>query len=416
MPHPGIVYDVGLNFTNTTPQTLSIPTFNPTHVAHDMHTIAETLHATAVRLEGEPLDRLATAARLAHAAGLTVYFNPWKMHADVPETSRYLRAAAKVAEQLRVHDGLTDLVFVAGCEYSIFSRGVFPGETFEERAGWFGGQLAAAAAAAAADGGAAADGATAAATAGGRGDGDASTTTDTTTNSGPAIPPPVLAKAPLLNAALRTFMTEIRTRFHGPVTYAAGTWEAVDWDLFDLVGVDYYRRGETASEYLAGLERHRVVDSDPNSNNKQKHKPLVVMEVGCCAYEGAAVRGDGGFALLKGRNPDGSGVFEGDIVPTRSEREQADYLETQLGLLARAEAQVDAVFVYVFAFPCMPAGVGARDFDMMCFSLVKYLPEEEKGHQEENPVGMPRWVPKEAFFRVAECFRAMREKSQLGVK
>ncbi|RAK79165.1 uncharacterized protein BO72DRAFT_425465 [Aspergillus fijiensis CBS 313.89] len=371
MPHPGIVYDVGLNFTNTTPQTLSIPTFNPTHVAHDMHTIAETLHATAVRLEGEPLDRLATAARLAHAAGLTVYFNPWKMHADVPETSRYLRAAAKVAEQLRVHDGLTDLVFVAGCEYSIFSRGVFPGETFEERAGWFGGH-------------------------------------------GPAIPLPVLAKAPLLNAALRTFMTEIRTHFHGPVTYAAGTWEAVDWDLFDLVGVDYYRRGETASEYLAGLERHRVVDSDPNSNNKQKHKPLVVMEVGCCAYEGAAVRGDGGFALLKGRNPDGSGVFEGDIVPTRSEREQADYLETQLGLLARAEAQVDAVFVYVFAFPCMPAGVGARDFDMMCFSLVKYLPEEEKGHQEENRVGMPRWVPKEAFFRVAECFRAMREKSQLG--
>ncbi|OJJ97780.1 hypothetical protein ASPACDRAFT_1890317 [Aspergillus aculeatus ATCC 16872] len=405
MPHPGIVYDVGLNFTNTTPRTLSILTFNPTHVAHDMHTIAETLHATAVRLEGEPLDRLATAARLAHAAGLTVYINPWKMHADVTETGRYLSAAAKVAEQLRVHDGLTDLVFVAGCEYSIFSRGVFPGETFEERAGWFGGQLAAAAAAAA--------------TAVGRGDDDASATSDTTTNSGPPIPPPILAKSPLLNAALRTLVTEIRTHFHGPVTYAAGIWEAVDWDLFDLVGVDYYRRGETASEYLAGLEQHRVIDSNPNSNNnnnnnKQRHKPLVVMEVGCCAYEGAAVRGDGGFVLLKGRNPDGSGVFEGDIVPTRSEREQADYLESQLGLLARAEAQVDAVFVYVFAFPCMPAGVGARDFDMMCFSLVKYLPEVEKGDQEENRVGMPQWVPKEAFFRVAECFRAMREKSQLG--
>ncbi|PYI18066.1 hypothetical protein BO99DRAFT_336222 [Aspergillus violaceofuscus CBS 115571] len=374
MHHHGIVYDIGLNFTNTPEKTLSIPTFNPAQITEDMHTIAQTLHATAVRLEGEPLDRLATAARLAHAAGLTVYFNPWKMQADIAETGRYLARAADVAERLRVHDGLSDLVFVAGCEYSLFSRGVFPGETFEERVAWFAAQVGA-------------------------------------TTVPQAIPPPVLATSLLLNAALRAFVTEIRAHFHGPVTYAAGTWEAVDWDLFDLVGVDYYRRGESAQAYRAGLERHRVVDPQGTS---QKHKPLVVMEVGCCAYEGAAARGDGGFALLKGRNPDGSGVFEGDIVPTRSEREQADYLETQLGLLARPEAQVNAVFVYVFAFPCMPAGVGARDFDMMCFSLVKYFPQEEKkGDREANEIEKPRWAPKEAFYRVAECFRAMREKSQL---
>ena len=31
------------------------------------------------------------------------------------------------------------------------------------------------------------------------------------------------------------------------------------------------------------------------------------MEVGCCAYKGAAKMGAGGFTILKGNNPDGSG-------------------------------------------------------------------------------------------------------------
>lgn len=61
---------------------------------------------------------------------------------------------------------------------------------------------------------------------------------------------------------------------------------------------------------VAGLDRFK---SD---------KPLVVMEVGCCTYEGAAVRGAGGFLILEGTNPDGSGRFAGGTVPTRSEQER----------------------------------------------------------------------------------------------
>jgi hypothetical protein len=122
------------------------------------------------------------------------------------------------------------------------------------------------------------------------------------------------------------------------------------------------------------------------------------MEVGCCAYEGAAARGDGGFALLQGANPDGSGIFEGGVVPTRSEREQADYVGTQLELLANAD--VHAVFVYVFSFPSLRTGEGAKDLDMMCFSLVKTFPD-----QDPRSKAMPPWAPKEAFHRVADFFR-----------
>lgn len=122
------------------------------------------------------------------------------------------------------------------------------------------------------------------------------------------------------------------------------------------------------------------------------------MEVGCCAYEGAAERGDGGFILLKGTNPDSSGIFEDGVVPTRSEREQADYLGTQLDLLANAD--VHAVFAYVFSFPCMPTGEGAKDLDMTSYSLVKTFPD-----RDERPKAMPPWAPKESFHRVANFFR-----------
>ncbi|RDW92921.1 uncharacterized protein DSM5745_00243 [Aspergillus mulundensis] len=353
MKYRGVVYDVGLNFNGTG---LSVEPFSPPQAEYDMRVIATELHANAVRIEGEEIGRLVTATRAAHSAGLTVFFNPWKMNDDVTGTRVYLEEAAKEAEKLR-NEGV-GIIFVAGCEYSIFSKGVFPGESFNERVMWM-----------------------------------ASHFPQGQMPEGGNMPPAFREKAGALNEALRSFVATARSHYHGPLTYSAGTWEAefIDWGMFDMVGLDYYRRGESEEQYVSGLQLY-----------KRFEKPLVVMEVGCCAYEGAAERGDGGFALLKGTNPDGSGIFEGGVVPTRSEAEQAGYIGTQLGLLDSAEAGVDGVFVFVFAFPCMRAGEGAKDLDMMTFSLVKYFPEEDS----RNSV-TPPWERKESFHRVADVFGQM---------
>ncbi|UKZ79010.1 hypothetical protein TrVFT333_006761 [Trichoderma virens FT-333] len=351
MKYRGVVYDVGLNFTGTG---LSVEPFDPALVTYDMKTIAEDLHANAVRIEGEEIPRLEIAARSAHSMGLKVFFNPWKMNATIDETRAYFQEAAKTAETLR--NGGIDLVFVAGCEYTIFSKGVFPGDSFNDRVIFLGQNFP----------------------------------------SGHMIkdiPQALRDKSVELNKALRSFVEVIRSQFGGQITYSAGSWEVVDWDIFDTVGIDYYRRGEAAEKYVSCLDRYRI------------GKPLAVLEVGCCAYEGAAVRGDGGFVLLKGTNPDGTGIFENDIVPTRSEKEQADYVGTQLELLN--SAGVDAAFIYVFSFPCMPAGEGARDLDMMCFSLVKTFPKTDSRSKD-----MPPWVPKESFHRVAQVFRSMDQDEQ----
>ncbi|MEX3932142.1 hypothetical protein AB4Y32_10085 [Paraburkholderia phymatum] len=350
MKHRGVVYDVGLNFNGNG---LSVEPFDPALVKHDFGVIANVLHANAVRIEGEVIDRLESAARVAAEYGLTVFFNPWKMGASVEETLGYLKGAAQVAEKL-MHQGV-DIVFVAGCEYSIFSKGVFSGETFNERVSWFASQYAA--------GESISDG----------------------------IPASLQEPNQRLNDILVQFATVIRAEFSGALTYSAGVWEDVDWSIFDWVGVDYYRRGEHEVEYLAGLDRYKAHGT-----------PLAVMEFGCCAYEGAAAPGDGGFTTLLGVNPDGSGFFKDDIVPTRSETEQANYVETQLSLFV--DAGVDAAFVFVFSFPCMPIGEGAKDLDMMSFSLVKTY-----SASDTRSKAVPPWAPKAAYHRVADHYKKLAE-------
>jgi hypothetical protein len=346
----GVVYDVGLNYSG---KGFSVAPFDPKLVEHDIRVIANDLHANAVRIEGEEIPRLVTAARAARAAGLTVFFNPWKMNVGPDQTRAYLVEAARAAEQLR-KDGV-DIVFVAGCEYTIFNPGVFPGETLADRLSWLSAQFAGAG------------------------------------HQPGQVPDAFREKSVKLNEILRSFATAVRGTFGGPLTYAAGSWEAVDWGAFDSVGVDYYRDVQTDEQYVAGLQRYRSAG-----------KPLVVTEVGCCTYEGAAVRGAGGFMIFKGVNPDGSGIFEGGVVPARSEREQADYVETQLNLLARAG--VDGVFVFVFSFPTFRTGEGANDLDRVSFALVKTFPD-----QDPRSKAMPPWAPKESFRRVADVYRRMTE-------
>lgn len=73
MRYQGVVYNVGLQFDEGN---LPISPFSPTLVVHDMKAIAHSLHTNAVRIQGEPIDRLVAASHAAHAQGLTVFFNP----------------------------------------------------------------------------------------------------------------------------------------------------------------------------------------------------------------------------------------------------------------------------------------------------------------------------------------------------
>lgn len=347
----GVVYDVGLKYT---PTSLSAERFDTVRVAYDMNIISRILRCNSVRIEGDDVDRIVAAARIASREGLKVFFNPWRMGETPEATARYLRDAAKKAEALRLQG--YDITFVAGCEYTLFSKGVFPGDTFDERFQWFMNLWA--------DPAEQARGIAA------------------------------LNECNLkLNAVLADICREIRREFKGAVSYASGTWETVDWSLFDIVGIDYYRRGENEEDYAAGLNRY-----------KQYGKPVVVMEVGCCPYVGASKRGGEAFAIFQGVAPDGTGIYEGGEAPERSEKEQADYIEDVIRILDENEAQ--GVFIFVFAYPIYPYRKTGLDQDLVSYALVKSFPENDV----RNTM-LPAWEPKEAFYRLGEAYSRMQNKN-----
>lgn len=350
MKYRGIVYDVGLRFIAGGPY--SVENFDPNLVAYDIKTISKKMYSNAIRIEGEEIDRLIIASNVAKKEGLTIFFNPWKMNVPISDLSSYFKDAAIEAEKLR-QDG-ADIVFVCGCEITLFNEGFFEGNNIIERVqslaklaseGW----------------------------------------------NQEDIQKTLFQKSVLLNSTLQDILKEVRRFFKGKVTYSAGMWEMVDWSSFDIVGIDHYRTNESADEYVDVLNRY------------PQDKPLIVMEVGSCAYEGAAILGSGGFMRLQGINPDGTGIFQDGVVPIRSEIEQSNYVEEQIQLLNQTGAE--GVFVFVFSFPTYRYGEGLRDLDMMSFSLVKTYPDD---HPKSK--NMPPWEPKKAFNTIANLFKIM-EKS-----
>lgn len=348
IPMRGVVYDVGLKFGG---KNLSVETFDSARVAYDMDIIRNILRCNTVRIEGESVERLSEAARIAHRQGLKVLFNPWKMEATPEETVSYMTEAAASAEKLR-KEGI-DLTFVAGCEYTLFCKGAFPGDSFDERMLFL-----------------------------------------SSLGRNPESAMEKIGEAiGKLNKILAAICKGVRKKFSGPVTYSSGTWENVDWDIFDIVGIDHYRGAESDSEYVGAIDRYRC------------GKPIIVMEFGCCAYKGASARGGAGFAIFQGVDSEGNAIYEGGVTPERNETEQADYIERQLALLDGAG--IEGACVYVFAYPIYPFVPGGIDYDMISYSLVKSFPAGDPHWSQ-----IPAWIPKEAFFRLGSIYASMEERER----
>ncbi|MDE6692131.1 MAG: hypothetical protein K2K05_01970 [Muribaculaceae bacterium] len=336
----GVVYDVGLNFGG---KTLSVNELDSVRVDYDMNIIKNILRCNTVRVEGESIDRLVLASKIASSYGLKILFNPWLHEADPASTIQYMGEAAEAAEKLKKEGA--DMIFVAGCEYSLFNLGAIPGSTFDERFQWI-----------------------------------TSLGTD---------PDSAMQKLTDMSVSLNDILSKInavvREKFSGKVTYSSGTWEMVDWSVFDIVGIDYYHGKESDDEYVAGVERYRC------------DKPVFVMEMGCCAYKGAGLLGSEGFAVFQGIDGNGQPVYRDGQTPERSESEQADYIEKNIRLLEKAG--VDGVCVYLFSFPVYPFSKDGIDLDMFSYALVKSYPSE---NQSWNSV--PSWTPKLAFYRLGTVY------------
>ncbi len=325
----GINYDTGFYPAGKS----SRDVFEPEVVAREMRVIARELHCDAVRISGGDPERLSVAAGYAAAEGLQVWFAPFPCELGPDELLPLFADCAQRAEALR-RTGAS-VVLVTGCEMSLFAAGFLPGNTVYERMSAL---------------------------------------------MTPGAAGSVGELRTRFNAFLGDAVSVARSRFSGPVTYASGIWEPVDWAPFDIVAVDAYRDASNKSGYAAGLRHHF-----------RHGKPVAVTEFGCCTYEGAADKGGLGWAILEpGADPP---RLNGDY--RRSEAEQVGYLQELLPVFA--DAGVDAAFWFTFATYQAPHRAEPRyDLDLGAYGVVKMLDDT-------------RWEPKAVFHALAAAYAEPQE-------
>jgi hypothetical protein len=343
-----VVYDVGRAMGALSANWR--PDYSPALMRRELDIIRADLHANAVRLGGRDPRRLLAAAEYAASIGLDVWIGPELWNATPERTLRYITEAAAAAEPLfrRWPDRLT---FCVGNELSLFMRGIVPGRSHARR------------------------------------------------SRSPILREIALSGQETLRAFLADAAASVRRVYSGPVSYCALLFERVDWDHFDVVGVNHYRQvqGLTADRYLAKISQLQATG-----------KPVAITEFGFAACRDAdnpeflGTLNATPLSLLGMHMPVAGHLIRPRVrtVHARDERAQAGLLTDQLQLLD--QAGVDGAFVMSFSFPLAPYSENPRhDLDATALSIVRTLPRGQHGTTYPG-VG---WEPKEAFHAIARYYR-----------
>ncbi|MFD0413443.1 abortive phage infection protein [Streptomyces sp. NPDC127108] len=309
----------------------------------DMHAIRHDLHANSVVAFGTGVERLTATAREAVEHGMHVWLQP--RMADVPEREilDHLAETGREAERLRRQGARVYLS--VGCEFILFVPGIVPGANAVERI-----------------------------------------ENMLKGNWDPAAAQRRLTR--FVGLAAKTG----RRVFHGPLTYGSAHGDKVDWDLFDLVSVNYYSYFADPRGYVKELAPYR-----------KWGKPVAITECGTCTFEDAPQAGGMGWDVVDYSKPKPE-VREG---VRRSEHTQAQYLGQVLDVFDQMD--LHAAMVYQFVTSDAPHRRARRyDLDIASYSLTKAL-----WKTEDDPTARWHWEPKESFHAVSRHF-AHAERRERG--
>ncbi|MGW3667125.1 abortive phage infection protein [Streptomyces sp. NPDC005141] len=302
LTYRGVVYEVGAGETPAT-------AWNARRMRADLRAVARDLHANAVKVTGDGVERLTATAAEAAERGLNVWLEPTL--GDVPEREilDHLAETGRYADRLRRQGAGVHLS--VGCEFVLYVPGIVPGANIQERVE----NLL-------------------------KGDFD-----------------PVLMARRLHRFTAKAAKVG-RSVFGGRLTYAAAQDEDVDWGLFDLVGIDYYAYFRRPSDYLRDLAPYRRFG-----------KPVAVMEFGCCTFEGAPEQGGMGWDVVDyAKEPP---EIKAGLV--RSERTQAAYLTDALAAFEAAGLYSAMAYTFVTRDAPHRPHDPRHDLDMASYSIVRTI-------------------------------------------
>lgn len=344
----GINYEVGLKFHSEHKVDYEAISSN---IEKDLEDIKE-MGCDSVRIYGDNPENLMFAAKTALEKGLKVWLSPRLINGQEEETLDLLLNIAEQAEALRHVHG-DNITLVVGNELMLDSRVAFEEEQYIDRIARF--------------------------------------------KKFKALE---MAKKYLRLIALHNVLpdtekykervleftkmlsTQTREKFHGQITYASLPDENIDWEHFDIVGVNLYEDASNRGKYENELERY-----------KSHGKPVAITEFGTAPYKGAGHLGGYAHSVIdwqRGRLKRGMG-----IMPVfRDEKTQADYLEKLIKMYEAHEIDAHFIFEYINWNTPHTSGDSKRNLSTGSFGLTHLTPDGEK-------------IKNEAYHRVKKVLRGV---------
>ncbi len=299
----GISYDIGISFGDYQ-ASLGMDT---TTMRRELDIIKNDLHLNAIRLSGTNAQNMVSAARIAFEQGLDVWISPHYIDAEPEEIIKNTVECAALAEELRKSHPERELVFVTGCEFTVFAKGFMEANTFMERIIRHEEMYAS-------------------------------------------------GKSETFKKFTGDIARAVKEVFKGKVTYASEFWEEPDWEPYDIIGLDFYRDANTRPFY-----------NDFLKSMMSKGKPFAQLEFGLACFKGAKELGAGAFMIVDQSDP-ADVKLNGDYE--RCEKEQADELVDLLALFDELGVESSFIFNFAASgYPHREDP--KYDLDMGCFGLVK---------------------------------------------
>ncbi|WP_229909870.1 abortive phage infection protein [Streptomyces flavofungini] len=316
-----------------------------TRMRSDMRSIRRELHANSVAAFGTGVERLTATATEAAEHGMHVWLQP--RMADVPEREilDHLAETGRQAERLRRQGARVYLS--VGCEFILFVPGIVPGANAVERI-----------------------------------------ENMLKGNWNPEAAQRKLTR--FIGLAAKTG----RRVFRGPLTYGSAHGDKVDWDLFDIVSVNYYESFADPRGHVKELAPYR-----------KWGKPVAITECGTCTFKGAPDAGGMGWDVVDYSKP----KPEVRMGVRRSEHTQAQYLGEVLNVFE--QMNLHAAMVYQFVTSDAPHRRERRyDLDIASYSLTKAI-----WKAADSPTARWHWEPKESFHAVARHFAHAERRDRQGL-
>lgn len=342
----GINYEVGLKFHPEHEVDYEAISKN---IEEDLEGIKE-LGCNAVRIYGDNPENLLLAAKIGLEKGLQIWLSPYLINGQEQSTLDLLLNVAEQAEVLRQQYG-DKVKLIIGNELMITSQIAFEEEQYVDRIKRYGKFKAL----------------------------EMAKKYLRLIGLHRVLPDTDNFKEKIRNFATKLALAT-KQKFNGQITYASLPDEEIDWEYFDITGVNLYEDATNKRKYPEELQRY-----------KSYGKPVAITEYGTTPYRGAAKWGSAAHRVIdfqRGRLKRDMGFMP--II--RDEKAQADYLEKLLRMYEEHEIDAHFIFEYINWNTRHTPNNPKRDLSTGSFGLVHLTPDGEK-------------IRSEAYYRVKKLLR-----------